>query len=116
MAGNKIFTKIKLDQVKKNVFDLSHDVKLSCNMGYLVPTMIEECNPGEKYTIGCDTLVRFAPLVAPVMHRFDVSMHYWFVPYRLLWDNWEKFITNQKDCRFATASSINSGKHYNLGF
>nr|QJB20044.1 MAG: major capsid protein [Microvirus sp.] len=79
---------------KSSVFDLSHDVKLSCNMGTLIPTMVLDCVPGDKFQIGCESLLRFAPLVSPMMHRVDVSMHYFFVPYRILWENWEKFITN----------------------
>ena len=35
-------------------------------------------------------------MVAPVMHRFDVTMHYFFVPNRILWANWENFITQTK--------------------
>jgi hypothetical protein len=38
-------------------------------------------------------MIRFAPMTAPVMHRMDVTMHYFFVPNRILWENWEKFIT-----------------------
>lgn len=37
-------------------------------------------------------MVRFQPLVAPVMHRMDVKVHYFYVPFRILWDGWEKFI------------------------
>lgn len=88
-----LFNSIQLKKPNKNVFDLSHDVKLSCNMGDLIPTLAMECVPGDKFNIGCESLVRFAPLVAPVMHRMDVYMHYFFVPNRLLWVNWEKFIT-----------------------
>ena len=76
------------------MFDLSHDVKLSCNMGNLIPIMALECIPGDKHTISCESLIRFAPLTAPVMHRFDVTMHYFFVPNRIIWESWEKFITN----------------------
>lgn len=79
---------------KSNLFDLSHDVKLSCNMGDLIPTLALECVPGDKFNLSCESLIRFAPLVSPVMHRMDVSMHYFFVPHRLLWPNWEKYITN----------------------
>jgi hypothetical protein len=39
-------------------------------------------------------MIRFAPMIAPVMHRMDVTMHYFFVPNRILWNNWEKFITD----------------------
>lgn len=79
-----------------NVFDLSHDVKLSFNMGDLIPTMCMECVPGDKFNIGCESLLRFAPLVSPVMHRMGVTMHYFFVPNRLLWPNWENYVTNTK--------------------
>lgn len=63
-------------------------------MGRLVPIMALECIPGDRHQIGCEALVRFAPLVAPVMHRYDISMHYFFVPNRIVWPNWENFITN----------------------
>lgn len=89
-----IFNSVKMTRPTKNVFDLSHDVKLSLNPGFLVPTLMMEAVPGDKFNLGCDSMLRFAPLVAPMMHRVDVTMHYFFVPNRLLWENWEKFITN----------------------
>jgi len=89
-----LFNSIKLTKPQKNSFDLSHDVKLSTKMGQLTPILTLECVPGDKFNLGCESLVRFAPLIAPVMHRMDVSMHYFFVPNRILWSNWEKFITD----------------------
>lgn len=89
-----LFNSIKLMKPKKNVFDLTHDVKLSCDMGNLVPIMTLEAVPGDKFNLSAEALVRFAPMTAPVMHRMDVSMHYFFVPNRILWPNWEKFITD----------------------
>ena len=92
--GKNLFNSIKLQRPKKNVFDLTHDVKLSADMGNLTPILTLECVPGDKFELGCESLIRFAPLIAPVMHRMDVSMHYFFVPNRILWQNWEKFITD----------------------
>ena len=89
-----LFNSIKLQRPKKNVFDLTHDVKLSAEMGNLTPILTLECVPGDKFDIGCESLIRFAPMIAPVMHRMDVTMHYFFVPNRILWSNWEKFITD----------------------
>jgi len=89
-----LFNSIKLTKPKSNSFDLSHDVKLSTQMGQLTPILTLECVPGDKFNLGCESLVRFAPLIAPVMHRMDVTMHYFFVPNRLVWSNWEKFITD----------------------
>ena len=38
-------------------------------------------------------MLRFAPMLAPIMHRVNVYTHFFFVPYRLLWKDWEDFIT-----------------------
>jgi len=93
MAKN-LFNSVKMTKPQKNVFDLTHDVKLSANMGELTPILTMECVPGDKFDLSCESMIRFAPMIAPVMHRMDVTMHYFFVPNRILWDNWEKFITN----------------------
>lgn len=93
MSNKNLFNTVKVNRPKRNFFDLSHDVKLSCNAGHLIPTMWMDCVPGDRVKIGCNALIRLAPLLAPMMHRVDVTMHYWFVPYRLLWPNWERFIT-----------------------
>jgi hypothetical protein len=89
-----LFNSIKLQKPNSNYFDLSHDVKLTAKMGNLVPVLAMDVVPGDKFDIGCESLLRFAPLTAPVMHRFDVTVHYFFVPNRILWDNWENFISN----------------------
>lgn len=94
MAKPNLFNSVQVSKPKKNVFDLSHDVKMSAKMGQLTPVLVQECVPGDSFQIGCDSLIRFAPLLAPVMHRIDVSVHYFFVPNRLVWDNWEKFIVD----------------------
>lgn len=96
MSKPNIFNQIQVKRPQSNWFDLSHDVKLSLNMGELVPIMCTKCMPGDKFNISCESLLRFAPLVAPMMHRVDVTMHYFFVPNRLVWPNWEKYITNTK--------------------
>lgn len=85
-----------MTKLQTNQFDLSHDVKLTLDMGKLVPIMALECIPGDRHKISCESLLRFAPLISPVMHRFDVTMHYFFVPNRIIWPNWEKYITNTK--------------------
>jgi hypothetical protein len=81
-------------------------------MGDLVPVMALECVPGDKFELGAESLVRFAPLVSPVMHRFDVSIHYFFVPNRILWDNWEKFIVDPNTTLVHPFLSV-SGFDYN---
>ena len=84
---------VQVADPKTNFIDLSHDVKTSYKMGYLIPSPPIDFLPGDNFRLGAQSLSRFAPMVAPVMHRFDIRHEYFFVPYRLLWANWDKWIT-----------------------
>lgn len=92
-----IFNQISVRKPRYNNFSLSHDKKLTFQIGALIPTLCTEVIPGDMFDIRSSQMVRFMPLVSPVMHRFDVYMHYFFVPNRLLWENWEDFITGGVD-------------------
>lgn len=91
------FEQIKINKPGKNVFDRSHEVNLSCNMGKLIPFLCEEILPGDKYIVNSEILVRFQPMLAPIMHRIDVYTHFFFVPNRIIWSDWEEFITGGED-------------------
>uniref|UniRef100_A0AAU8B8B7 Major capsid protein n=1 Tax=Dulem virus 101 TaxID=3145578 RepID=A0AAU8B8B7_9VIRU len=82
---------------RRSFFNLSHDVKLTCDMGQLIPVMCDEVMPGDIFKISNQAVIRFQPLVAPVMHDVYMFTHYFFVPYRILWPEWEDFITGGKD-------------------
>lgn len=92
-----IFNSIRLKRPRRNVFNLSYENKLTANAGELVPIMCKPVVPGDKFRVNTEMLVRLAPLVAPMMHRVDVFTHYFFVPNRLLWNQWEDFITKGVD-------------------
>lgn len=92
-----IFDSIKLKRPRRNVFNLSYENKLTVNAGELIPIMCKPVVPGDKFRVNTEMLVRLAPLVAPMMHRVDVFTHYFFVPNRLVWDQWEDFITKGVD-------------------
>lgn len=94
-----LFNSVKMFKPKRNVFDLSHDVKMSLNFGYLYPTLCMEAVPGDSFQLGCESMVRMMPMVSPVMHRIQSYMHYFFVPNRILWSGWEDWITNQSSTR-----------------
>lgn len=93
----KFFDKVKIKTPGYNKFDLSHEVKLSMNMGDLVPTFVKEVVPGDSFRVNSEIMIRLAPMIAPVMHRVNVWTHYFYVPYRLIWADWEKFITGGPD-------------------
>lgn len=88
-----IFTQVEQTRVPSNMFDLSHDVKLSLDMGWLVPVNVMECIPGDYVKQSSSIMARMAPMIAPVMHKVDLDLQHFFVPNRITWDGWEKFIT-----------------------
>ena len=92
-----IFSQVETSKVKSNTFDLTHDVKLSTQFGKLTPICIQETMPGDRFDIQGSALVRLAPMVAPVMHRASVYLHYFFVPNRILWPKWKDFITGGRE-------------------
>lgn len=83
--------------MKRSKFNLSYTKLLSCDLGELIPLGLTEVLPGDSVQQSTSALVRAAPLLAPVMHPVHVRIHHWFVPHRLVWDNWEDFITGGPD-------------------
>lgn len=85
--------KIKIQHPGKSKFDLSHEKKLSCNMGELIPILCQEVLPNDSFRKNTETMMRLAPMLAPMMHRVNVYVHDFFVPSRILWKEHEDFMT-----------------------
>jgi len=83
--------------MKRNKFSLSNYKLLSCNLGSLVPCGAFEVLPGDSVQQATNMLIRMSPMLAPVMHPLHARVHHWFVPYRLIWEDWEDFITGGPD-------------------
>ncbi len=95
-----VFSSVQGNRVGRSVFNLSHNKRFTCDMGELIPVTLLECVPGDTMKIGCEAVTRFQPLVAPILDSVDLTVHYFFVPFRLLFDgdkDWETFITGGKD-------------------
>jgi len=91
--ANSIYT----PRPNKNKFDLSREVKMTGNMGNLYPCFIQDIIPGDSFRVNTQQMVRFSPLLAPMMHNVDFKIDYFFVPYRLVWSEWKDFITGGED-------------------
>lgn len=75
-----IFSQVKRPKIKSSVFNLSHESKLSCNFGDLIPILCQEVLPSDKFKISTELLIKLAPLKAPMMHKVRAYVHYFFVP------------------------------------
>ncbi len=106
-----IFSQIQVKKPSSNTFDLSHDRKMSLDMGDLVPILVLDTIPGDKITMSTSQMLRFAPLITPIMHQVTVYTHFYFVPNRILWPNWKDFITggeNGQDASVFPYVALNS--------
>lgn len=92
-----IFSSVPVKRKRRTTFKLSHEVKLSGEIGKLMPILCKEVLPGDIWRIRNQQIVRLAPTIAPIMQNVNVYLHYFFVPNRLIWDEWKDFITGGKD-------------------
>lgn len=83
--------------MKRSKFSLSHYKLFSCSPGELVPIGLLEVLPGDSIQHATSLLLRVLPLLAPVMHPMEAKIHQWFVPHRLVWEDFEDFITGGPD-------------------
>lgn len=77
----------------RNKFNLSFSKTFTGDMGQLLPVGWIDVNPGDTLRGSTAALVRCQQLLAPVMHPCVVRIHHFYVPYRILWEEWEDFIT-----------------------
>lgn len=100
----------------RNKFSLSYRKLLSCDMGELIPCGVMEVLPGDTIQQSTSALIRVSPLVTPVMHPVNVRIHHYFVPYRLIWENFQDFITGGPDGDDASEyPTLSSGAGFAVG-
>jgi len=85
-------------RIGRSQFDWSKNRKTSFLAGYLTPIYVEEIMPGTTLTLSTTGFARiFSPLDAPVMDNIEVQTYFFFVPCRLVWDNWKYFMGEHDD-------------------
>ena len=75
--------------MKRSKFNLTHMHSTTADAGQLIPFFLQPTLPGDRFRIGLRNFIRCQPMVAPLMHEVYFYTQYWYIPYRILWDNWE---------------------------
>jgi len=91
------FASIPSVQSQRSKFNRSCGITLTFQPGKLVPIFVDEALPGDTMTMHLDTFTRFASTVVPIMDNMHLDIFFFFVPNRLLWENWERFMGAQDD-------------------
>lgn len=94
---SQLFNSIKIGTPKYNKFDRGHERLLTCKAGKLIPFYVDEVIPGDKFRVRTDVMMRLMPMLAPAMHRMNVKMEYFYVPNRIVWEEWNNFIFGGPD-------------------
>lgn len=94
---SNIFQSIFIKKPKRYYHNLSHTNQCSFNQGELIPVLVEEILPGDKMSLSVEALVRFAPMVSPMMTRNNLRFYAFYVPNRIVDSNWQSFIFGNED-------------------
>lgn len=91
------FSQIPNSPIQRSVFDRSHDYKTTMDAGYLIPFFVDEVLPGDTFKLRVNAFVRMNTLISPFMDNVFMDTFFFFVPSRLVWDNWQRFCGEQKN-------------------
>ena len=91
------FSQIPAANIPRSTFNLSAPYKTTMDAGYLVPFFCQEILPGDTHIVTAHVFGRLATPIHPIMDNAHLETFFFFVPNRLVWDNWDKFLGAQTD-------------------
>ncbi len=105
-ASSHSFAMVPSADVPRSRFQMQKTLKTSFDSGYLVPIMCEEVLPGDTFNVRATLFGRLATPLFPVMDNLHIDTQFFFVPNRLVWDNWVKFMGEQDNPTDSISYSI----------
>ncbi len=78
-------------QIPRSQFARNCNKKMTFDAGYIVPFFVDEVLPGDTMNMKVTTFGRMATLIYPILDNIKLETFFFFVPNRLLWENWERF-------------------------
>lgn len=89
------FSMVPKADIPRSSFDMQHTHKSTFDSGYLVPVYVDEVLPGDTFNLRMTAFARLATPLYPIMDNMYLDSFFFFVPNRLLWSNWQKFMGQQ---------------------
>jgi len=91
------FAMVPRADIPRSKFDVQSAHKTTLDSGYLVPVYVNEVLPGDTFNFKMTAFARMATPIYPIMDNMKLDSFFFFVPNRLLWNNWQKFMGEQND-------------------
>lgn len=92
-----LFSQIPRANIERSIFDRSSGYKTTFDAGYLVPIFCDEVLPGDTFTLKASLFCRLATPAVPFMDNLFLETQWFYVPNRLVWENWQKFCGEQEN-------------------
>ena len=86
------FAMIPRADIPRSKFDSQKSYKTTFDAGYLVPVYVDEVLPGDTINLQMTAFARLATPLFPIMDNMHLDSFFFFVPNRLVWDNWQRFM------------------------
>jgi hypothetical protein len=100
------FAMVPRADIPRSRFSMQKTLKTTFDSGYLVPIMCEEVLPGDTFNVNVTMFGRLATPIFPVMDNLHLDSFFFFVPNRLVWTNWVKFMGEQENPSDSISYSI----------
>jgi hypothetical protein len=91
------FAMIPKADIPRSRFKAQKTHKTTFDAGYLIPIYVDEVLPGDTFNLKMTAFARLATPLYPIMDNMHLDSFFFFVPNRLIWNNWQKFMGEQKD-------------------
>ena len=89
------FSMVPRADIPRSSFDMETAHKTTFDAGYLVPVYVDEVLPGDTFRLNMTAFCRLATPLFPIMDNMMMDSFFFFVPNRLVWSNWKKFMGEQ---------------------
>lgn len=109
------FSMVPKANIPRSTFDRSHGYKTTFRAGYLVPFYVDEALPGDTFNLKVSTFSRMVTPIVPIMDNMFMDFFFFAVPYRLVWENWEKFNGQQDKPGDSTEFTVPQALHESDG-
>ena len=100
------FAEVPHADIQRSTFDRSHGLKTTFNAGELVPIYVDEALPGDTFSCNLTAFSRLATPIHPTMDNAFMDSHFFAVPVRLVWDDFEEFMGETKTYKAAGATRL----------
>jgi len=85
------FAMVPRAEIPRSSFKIEKMHKTTCDGGYLVPMYVDEVLPGDTFRLRMTCFGRMATPIVPIMDNLHLDTFFFFIPNRLVWENWQKF-------------------------